>query len=204
MTPPSDPYGEIPNFSGVTAQFQEQTRAGDPARFFPTLSSAEANSITGRILNIPCANVFRNAGAVPASGVAYVVPWDVVDYDSSGMWNALNPERLTAHVAGVYEIEGWGQWAASAAVTRRMLLTRVSAAGVSTLYCNPGNEVTAVAAGLNTDQHISYPIALQSGEYVTLTVTQFSGGVLAFNGATTTSRVNGFSATLKSTFGSEN
>lgn len=204
MSQPSDHHWDVPNLSNTTASSQEESRSGDPSRFFPALSASQMDSITARILNLPRASVYRNSGIAPVSGVPYIVEWDSVEENSHGMWSALDPTKLTAKVAGWYGVWGWGQWAADATVTRRMLLTKVDAAGVSTLYSNPGNEIPAVAAGLNTDQHIDYPVPLQAGEYVTLTVEQFSSiGAVAFDGATVTSRVNGFVAILRSTFGTE-
>lgn len=159
------------------------------------------NKMSGRqkILDMPRVSVFRNAGLAPGSGVATIVSWDTVEYDVEGMWSANDPTKLKCVSAGLYDVNAWGTWAADATVTRRMLITKTTAAGVTALYFNPGAEIAAVGAGLTTTQQVGFHIPMNAGDYVTLTIQQFTAGGLAFSGATLALRTNGFQACLIST-----
>jgi hypothetical protein len=149
--------------------------------------------------NLPRVSVYRNSGVVPGSGAPYVVEWDVAEYNEDGMWSVNDPTVVKCTTAGLYDVLAWGTWEADATVTRRMLLTKTTPAGVATLYFNPGAEIPAVGAGLSTMQSVNFHVPMSPRDTLAVTVTQFTAGALGWVGATPTSRANGFQACLIST-----
>lgn len=203
-------WDHIPNLSGVKSDQLEDTRGGDPSRFYPSVRGGDVDAVTGRILDIPRASVFLNAGGSLANSTVTLVSWDSEEYDSDGMWSPLAPGRLTARTPGNYRVTSWFTWGANAAGPRAMFIRRtVATSGLQFSYgigpLGEGTDVQAVLAGFYTPTGPwSYEMDLNAGDYVECFITQISGGALAWIAATAALRSNGFQASLISTFGSDN
>lgn len=149
-----------------------------------------------RILSLPRARVYRNAGLVIATGTDTLITWDVLDYDTDGMWDAANPTRLYCRTAGLFGVNGWCQWPAVGAggVLRQMRLRVNGGAKFDspiTYTRDPGD-----ASPVTNTVSISFPLV--AGDYLEMLVNQNNGAGLAFNGATLGSQVNGLQATCLS------
>lgn len=103
MTPPSDPYAEIPNLSNVTSGTLEETRAGDPSRFYG--GPGTGDSVGDRIGNKPRCRVWNSTGYVASSFGG--IDWTNVEYDISGMAaNARATQLIVCKVPGPYIVKG--------------------------------------------------------------------------------------------------
>lgn len=195
----SDPYAHLPNFSGIDAKTIDETRVGDPARFFPSIRRGVVDAVTGRILNTPRVCVFRAAAFNITTGPAVIIPWDAKEYDTDGMWNVnLAPTHITCVTPGLYEFHALGQFADSAAGWRQWYLRKNG----SKSYAN--TVIDSNAGGVGNSQQIGWAIPLNVGDYVEFLMAQNSGITLALTAASTLDLLNGLSAELVSTFGSDN
>ncbi len=99
---------------------------------------------------------------------------DTTDYDNDGMVDALNPNALTIKTAGIYQIEGAGNWDANGTGYRTMAL-----------YLNgvliPRAVCDAVPSAAVFNQQVSGEALLAVGDVLKLNVWQNSGGNLNFN-----------------------
>lgn len=147
-----------------------------------------------RILSFPRARVYRNGGLSVAASTDTLITWDVMHYDTDGMWDPNNPTRLYCRTAGLYLIQAWCEWATSGGTTRQMRIRINGGAkydgGVNYAY-DPGNGLP-----VNNASHISFP--LDADDYIEMLVNQNSAGALAFDAATAGYWPNGLQATCLS------
>lgn len=82
----NDPWSAIPNLSGQEASALEQTRTGDPSRFFASPRGGEVDAVTGRILNVPHVRLTRDAALSVASATLTAIGWDSALDDNDHMY----------------------------------------------------------------------------------------------------------------------
>lgn len=191
----SRPYPHLPDLTGHSGRL-EDSRDGDPSRFFPSVRGGQQDSVTGRILNFPRVSVYLNGGSSAPSGTPFSVTWDSEEYDTDGMWSPAAPTKIICISPGLYAFWAWTEWAANGIGPRYMLLQKNGAGSIARVVQSP---LAATVCGFST----SAPIPLNAGDFVTVICQQDSTISLAFNGATLSSRVNGFAACMTSTFGSD-
>ena len=197
-----DPYHDLPNLTGQQASALDETRGADPQRFFPSLRGGTTDAITGRILDVPRASVYRSTNQSIPNNVQTTIVWDVMEYDTDGMWNPATPTRLTGRAPGVYLFAAGGLWVASGAINDRQLLLVKTNAVTTATTSYPQSLINSIAANF-TGHATAWPIWLNAGDFVEVRVTQISGAALNFGSATAAVRNNAFEACLLSAFGSD-
>jgi hypothetical protein len=130
-----------------------------------------STDISARVFNstdipIPCYSCCPGCTTV-------VLPFDSERWDTAGIHDPGQPDRLTAPVAGKYFIYGHIRWQSSAAGTYRIVDVRVNGIGGSVIV----SASNAPTSGF-LDQNVATHFELQAGEFVVLTATQDSGGTL--------------------------
>jgi hypothetical protein len=123
---------------------------------------------TNEIGKLPAVRT-TNATAESIAGARQSLTFDTDVYDSGGLHNVkVNSSRLTALVAGVYDITGGVQWAANATGIRDLFIVK--------------NGATVIAAsevpGTSPVQEVSTQVRLNTREFVQLQVAQDSGAAL--------------------------
>ncbi len=201
--PNRNPYSGLPNITGAqtSGDIEDIRSSGDPSRFFPSLRRGQVDAVTGRILDVPRAFVYINGATVIGtnSGVQAAVPWDVLDYDTDGMFNSANNTRLTAHTPGVYQVDFLYSYQGNINGWRRSWIQRTNPTTGAFAYF--GAFLNTDALGISCWLQSHWAIPMEAGEYVEGIYFQNSGGALNFN----CGRDNcGFAATLISSFGSDN
>ena len=152
----------------------------DTAGASGTFNAAKANAMDAGIFEAmqqPAVRVTHNATQSITSGVATALAFNTERFDQAGgsastMHDTVtNNSRLTAIYAGVYQISGTIQYAASPQITN--LSIRVN--GTTTIARH------GYVAGTALDvryQHISTLYALAVNDYVELIAAQTSGGAV--------------------------
>lgn len=196
VAPVSDPYAKIPNLSGITAASQEQSRGGDPSRFFAPVGGGD--SVTSRIWNVPRACVYRVAAGNIAASTTSAITWDTLAWDNVGMWDPNSPLVLRSKVTGLYECKARATWAGPSVGDRQVYFAKSD----GTLW---GDVLlpTSTIAGIMAMQ-TSCEIPMNAGDTLEVLVVQNSPGPLAFVSSSTPMRDNGFSMRFVSTIESEN
>jgi hypothetical protein len=98
-------------------------------------------------------------------------------WDTGGMWDSTDPNRLTCRVAGLYAIGGGVRWSANATGIRQLYVLRNNVSIAVQLT----NAVTGV--GQTTNMAIATHYELAVGDVMQLSVRQTSGGALDIDGA---------------------
>jgi hypothetical protein len=122
------------------------------------------------------AHVRRSNAQAFVSGLQAPISFDTVLYDQGGCFNALNPTRLTAPVAGKYLIIGNFNWVANAVSLRRGV---IQLNGVSDVALD---DKDAVTSGVGTTNLVVTELDMAAGDFVELDAQQFSGGPLNVEG----------------------
>ena len=100
-------------------------------------------------------------------------------YSQGGVWSTAQPARLTAPVAGVYQVTGSVVFQSNGAGTRGVWITQ--AGSVNSQFF--GQEMGAVTEpGLQTEMTVSGTLHLAAGDSVSLVAKQGSGGDLQLLG----------------------
>lgn len=107
-----------------------------------------------------------------ASGFApSILPWSVVEFDSGGWFNPLQPSRLTIPAAGRYCVTGAGSFVTNGAGDRHCSIIR-SGASTSAVSASPAPASFFWAGSVVLVDEFA------AGDYVQLRVAQDSGGNL--------------------------
>lgn len=194
----SDPYKDLPNLSGVTAATLEESRGGDPSRFFSQIGTGD--SVTDRILSVHRSSVYTTVGVSIANATITYIDWNTVDYDPYGMWDPAHPSRLYAKTSALFLFTADMVWPTTAGGYRRQWFQWTSN-GVAR---QRGYQQIPDAGGSGAIVNSMWPIPMNAGDYVELGVLQTSGSPLTYGAATEIDRGNGMTATVVSTFGSDN
>jgi hypothetical protein len=120
----------------------------------------------------PSTCVWRAAAFNVAHGAWTAIPFDTVRYDNGGQWNAGQPTRLTAQVAGTHSISGVLEFLSQAGGAYRLVALRLNG---GLLLAQNGLAGVTVAAGSQPRANPAFDMYLNVGEYVELVAYQDSG-----------------------------
>lgn len=194
----NDPYAHIPDLAADAANIELVRSAGDPSRFFPSVRSGNVDAVTGRVLNMPRAQVYRTAVKTLGTSVLWTIEWDSEVYDTDNMWSSADPTKLTCRTPGVYRFDAQTYIAGEGSLnTYRQMYLRKNAAGqvCAQVVCAPCGSV-----GVGTCIPLGDQIALNAGDFVTVNYAH-NDSPLAFNMGLDNCF---FRACMISTFGSDN
>ena len=131
-----------------------------------------ANDYAGGIVT-PKAKVYLTANQSVASAGWAKLAFGAEAYDHGGLHdNATNNTRLTAPVAGVYDVSGIVEFAASSAGNRDVTILKNNTTIVAYVTRSP------TAGGYPIYVPITTKVALQAGDYLELRAYQDTGGAL--------------------------
>lgn len=204
----SDPWSKIPNLSGTRAPELEDTRSGDPSRFFPSVRGGNVDAVTGRVLNVPRCYVrqgtIQNINNSAVTGITFDNPGSVLDppYDSDNMFSATLNTRVTIRTPGIYDVKWFVCWATNSAGLRQGWIAKNGGAGFRWAY-----DLKVPTAAAITTQSCSQHMMLNIGDYLELIVFQDSAAGAGFITTSLNTGVNWaawMSVCLDSTFGSDN
>jgi hypothetical protein len=125
---------------------------------------------------LPGARVVRLADmSVPnGTGTFTDVQFDTESYDSGGLFDPAQPDRVTVPIAGVYALMGGARWTANATGVRSAFLRKNDEPGAGFLAAS----TIAAFATEPTRQSVATIARLQPGDFIELEVEQSSGGAL--------------------------
>ena len=146
-------------------------------------SLIKKNSLSGNRLKaktVPATKIGALPGARVRSNTTQSIPnmaltpltFNRVDFNNGAVFNAANPTRLTARVAGVYVITASIAWANDAAGFREVHLRVNGSADIAAESSGPTTGNSAPQQSIVTTFH------LNKGDYVEATVWQTSGAAL--------------------------
>ena len=146
---------------------------GDLAGNYPSPGLAAGAVGTSQIGTIPAARVANSVEETISNGSAAVLTFDTNTYDNDSIHSTTaNTARLTAPVSGIYEVTGQVSWGAS---TTGYVSALIRKDGLD----QEGSDIRPPAgATVDTSQQVTAQLRLNAGEYVTLEVSQTSGGPL--------------------------
>ena len=118
------------------------------------------------------------AGVSITSGATFVIlDWDADAENTYVMHDTgVNPSRLTAKVAGLFDVFAGGPWGANAAGRRELEFLKDGATVV-------GGDAKPATAALETQHAVLVPVRFAKDEFVECRVRQDSGGNLLFGAA---------------------
>jgi hypothetical protein len=148
---------------------------GDLSGSYPDPSVAAGAVTPSKIGAIPAVRVdSSDLQAVPNNQQAQLT-FDTEDYDTGGLHSmTTNPNRLTAPIAGIYEITAFVNWSFNATGFRELDLDTNGATD-----CQGGQCLRSSADPSNsTVQHIATQMRLGAGGFIALHVVQTSGASL--------------------------
>ena len=125
---------------------------------------------------LPGGRVYRSTSMALPSGSLVEVPLTDVDYAQGGAWSASQPTRLTAPVAGVYQVTASAVFQPNGTGSRGIWIAPAGA---------PDHPYVGEVQGASTQQGqhtefvVSYVLHLEAGQGVSLVVRQTSGYELA-------------------------
>lgn len=162
----SRPYSHLPDLTGSAGRV-EDSRDGDPSRFFPSARGGDVSPVTGRILNVPrCRVIDSGTGSVWLTGTFTNTIFDSAAYDTDGMWNGVGQVKIRTR--GVYLVTANIYCAVSAAaVIWQMEIRKNSGAAIAMSACSPSSNYQVMNA--------TTCYAFEPGDYLELAVFQNTG-----------------------------
>jgi hypothetical protein len=155
-----------------------------------------------RVLNVPRCFAYRSASFVLSSGVIAALPMDTKVWDTDSMFDLSNPTAITIRTPGVYDIDVWCLWPASAASYREAWI-KVTGTGTPTAGALGGQHTSVIAPNAVptvTGQEIHRKVQLNKGDFFQLMINQSTGGNLTLPASGGSSIYeHGMQATLVST-----
>lgn len=143
-----------------------------------TVTATIMNATTGVkgaldfLLSPPRTSVYQTATTTCTTGVATTILFDTESYDTDTMHStSVNTGRITATTTGLYTVYGQVCMASNATGTRTLALLKNGTAVANARL----QSVIATNAYIDLETDVQ----LTAGDYVTMTMTQTSGGDLA-------------------------
>lgn len=134
---------------------------------------------TSELAHLPGGRAYRSSALALATGAQVEVTLTDIDYARGGVWDGAHPTRLTAPVAGVYQITAGALFAASATGARALWIA--PAGDAAHPYAGAQQQAVA-AAGAPTALSAAVVVHLDAGASVALVVQQTSGAALSLLG----------------------
>lgn len=147
-----------------------------------SVTSAElaADSITTADFDVvPAARAGRGANLATVTASTTVFAMDTEIFDTADLWDVANPERLTAPIAGIYQVSAGVRFSSTSSVGDRSLILYKGALGTPNEI---GSSRAPAASTADTMATVSSLVTLAAGEYVQARVIQSSGGALNVEG----------------------
>jgi hypothetical protein len=132
---------------------------------------ANGTVTTAKFGTIPSARVENTTGLNTATSTDTLVSYNTETFDTAGLHSSDNPSRLTAPVAGTYQVTGQIEWDSVANGYRFLIIRRngTTRSGVSLIPVSTANFVY---------QQVTSLVKMNAGDYVELVIRQTSGGNL--------------------------
>jgi hypothetical protein len=124
---------------------------------------------------LPSARVRNVAAQSFLSGAVTTLSFDVEDFNVGALHSSTNPTRLTAHIAGLYEIGTNLEWSANTAGERYVDFLLNGANVIARIRQNP-------AVGGDAEQNMVTLFRLNPNDYVEVRAYQSSGATLTILG----------------------
>jgi len=143
---------------------------------YPNPSLAPGAVGVSKFGTIPAVRANTKAATTQAisSGSLTTVNFDNESFDTAGLHdNVTNNSRLTAPVAGVYQVTGNVRWQSNSTATRFVGLYTNTAGRIASVW------VPAAGGTADTDESITDVFTLAAGDFVHMEVYQDSGGTLS-------------------------
>lgn len=147
---------------------------------YPAPSLAAGAVSAGELATFPGAAVGRSAGQSIVSDTRTPIQFTTEDRDDGGLFDAGQPTRLTAPIAGRYLITAAIEWAPSVAGIRWFGIYSSASSGPCAFTASPAQTL----GGYGTWQTATTVHRFKAGDYVTLEVGQTSGVATSVLGVT--------------------
>jgi hypothetical protein len=121
---------------------------------------------------IPAARVNASAPIAIAHDTLTMLPLDRVEFDTAGLHDPMQNDRLIAPIAGIYAVSGHVSWPLNAQGRRDLYLT----ANIGIVFQRVASSTLPGSGAGQTEQSISTVVRLDAGDFVQLEVRQSSGG----------------------------
>jgi hypothetical protein len=163
-----------PGTPGTNATVNGVAAGGDLTGTYPDPTIAAGKVTPGKIATQPGARVTISSAFSVPHNVTTAVPFTVETFDTAALHdNAVATSRLTAPIAGVYEIAGGLVWTANVTGSRTAGLV-VNGTTPIAQDRRAANDINTNTASI-TAQNVSTVYRLAAGDYVELSVIQTSG-----------------------------
>jgi hypothetical protein len=175
---------ELEQLRFVIANIKE-TIAGSPPAFWYTPATG---SLSGGTIHSHGANVFKTVGQSLTTKTQTAIVFDAVNYDTGVIlptfdpfFSVSHPTRLSAPVAGIYQINAWGTWGTGPTSGNLALFLRFGGTKLLSAIEYPINQGSLFRwQSLGTQYHFT------AGQYVELIGFQTTGGPLTITTPTLT------------------
>jgi hypothetical protein len=138
---------------------------------------ADASVDAAKVGAIPGARVRRTAAQSVANNATLVVPYDTVDFNVGGVYNAAQPTRMTAPIPGRYLIVATARWQNNDQ-GRRTIALEVNGTAAQIARSNVSPYSAGGVNPLQPEQTAQAVYKLNAGDYVEVWAYQDSGVAL--------------------------
>jgi hypothetical protein len=138
---------------------------------------ADASVDAAKVGTIPGARVRRTAAQQVANNATLIVSYDAIDFNVGDVYNAAQPTRMTAPIAGRYLIVATARWQNNDQ-GRRTIALEVNGTAAQIARSNVSAYFQGGANPLQPEQTAQAVYKLNAGDYVEVWAYQDSGGAL--------------------------
>jgi hypothetical protein len=154
--------------------FNGQPAGGSLAGTYPDPEIAPGAITPEHFGSIPAVEVSSGGDQPIPTSTVTKLSWAAANYDTANMYNAANPTRLTAPIAGIYNVTAAVKWRSGAGQHR---FATIRKNGVSSDLAI-SQVAPVLAGGQFTSQVVAGQIKLAAGDFIELFVFQDTGATL--------------------------